>query len=124
MSFRRVASQPARIISIAAVAVLSVTAAPWLSLIANAGSADDARARKFIAEHEARIRPLEKAVSMAWWNANVSGKDEDFKIKERAQNQLDEALADKATFGELEAVKQLKLHDRLVARQIEVLHLM
>src|SRR5216117_1514846 len=111
-------------LSIASIAILAVVVASSVGLNAQARSADDARARKFIAEHEARIRPLEKAASLAWWNANVSGKDEDFRIKERAQNKLDEALADKATFGELEAVKQLKLHDRLVARQIEVLHLM
>jgi len=54
----------------------------------------------------------------------VSGKDEDFKVKEQAQNKLDEALADKDRFAELKALKQLKLRDRLIARQIEVLYLM
>ena len=69
-------------------AVLAVVVASSVSLVAHARSADDARARKFIAEHEARIRPLEKSASLAWWNANVSGKDEDFKAKEQAQNKL------------------------------------
>ena len=40
------------------------------------------RARQFLSEHEAKVRPLEKAVSLAWWQANISGKDEDFKAKE------------------------------------------
>src|SRR3989475_7538979 len=91
---------------------------------ANARPADDARAGKFIDDHEARIRPLEKAVNLAWWTANVSGKDEDFKTKEQAQNKLDEALADKGRFAELKTIKELKLRDRLIGRQIEVLYLM
>jgi len=111
-------------LSIASIAILAVVVASSVSLIAHARSADDARARKFIAEHEARIRPLEKAASLAWWNANVSGKDEDFKAKEQAQNKLDEALADKEAFAELKAIKQIKLGDRLLARQIDVLYLM
>jgi peptidyl-dipeptidase A len=105
-------------------AILAVVVAALVSLNAHARSADDARARKFIAEHEARIRPLEKAVNLTWWTANVSGKDDDFKLKEQAQNKLDAALADKSRFAELKAIKQLKLRDRLLARQIEVLYLM
>ena len=46
----------------------------------------DADAREFIQSHEAIVRPLEKASALAWWNANISGKDEDFKAKEEAQN--------------------------------------
>jgi peptidyl-dipeptidase A len=83
-----------------------------------------ARARKFITAHEAKIRPLEKAVSIAWWNANVSGKDADFKVKEQAQNNLDEALADRGRFAELKAIKEGPLPDRLLARQIDVLFLL
>jgi len=86
--------------------------------------ADDTRARKFIAEHEARIRPLERQVNLTWWNANVSGKDADFKAKEAAQNKLDEALADQKPFAELKSIKTGKLRDRLLARQIDVLYLM
>ena len=108
---------------IATITLCAVILTASLSLSAQAGSNDDARARKFIAEHEASIRPLEKAVNLAWWTANVSGKDEDFKTKEQAQNKLDEALAHKERFAGLKALKQLKLRDRLIARQIDVLYL-
>jgi peptidyl-dipeptidase A len=111
-------------LSIAILLLLAVILACPASLNAATRPADDARARQFIAGHESRIRPLEKELSLAWWTANVSGKDEDFKAKEQAQNKLDEALADKATFSELKALKQLKLRDPLIARQIEVLYLM
>jgi len=111
-------------LSIATLVIVAVILACPVSLNAGSGPVDDARARQFIAGHESRIRPLEKELSLAWWTANVSGKDEDFKAKEQAQNKLDEALADKATFAELKALKQLKLRDPLMARQIAVLYLM
>ena len=112
--------------SFAGLVILAVIATAAVSPNARARSSagEDARARQFIVEHETRIRPLEKAVNLAWWTANVSGKDADFKTKEQAQNKLDEALADKERFAELKAIKQLKLRDRLLARQIDVLYLM
>ena len=51
----------------------------------------DELAKAFVARHEAEVRPLEKASSLAWWVANVSGKDADFAAKEQAQNRLDAA---------------------------------
>jgi peptidyl-dipeptidase A len=85
----------------------------------------DAQARKFIAAHEAKVKPIEKQASLAWWNANVSGKDEDFKAKEEAQNKLDAALADKQRFAELKTIydQKSKIGDAAVERQIELLYL-
>jgi peptidyl-dipeptidase A len=80
------------------------------------------RARQFVADHEQHIRPLEIAVALAWWNANVSGKDSDFKAKEEAQNKLDEALANTNRFAELKTIHQAKLSDPLLARQVDVLY--
>ncbi len=37
------------------------------------GSGEEA-ARAFIARHLERVRPLEKAANLAWWQANISGK--------------------------------------------------
>jgi len=86
------------------------------------------RAKKFIAGHETRVRPLDVAVGLAWWSANISGEDSDFKRKEEAQNRLDAALSDKEQFAELKAIKQLKdkgeIEDKIVAREIDVLYLM
>jgi len=52
------------------------------------------RAQKFIDAHVAKLRPLAIRAGRAWWDANVSGKDEDLQRKEEAQNHIDEALAD------------------------------
>ena len=88
-----------------------------------------ARARAFIASHEARVRPLEKESQLAWWRANVTGDDAEFKAKEDAQNRLDAALADGPRFAELKKIRaELSATPdatdlRLVARQIEVLYL-
>lgn len=84
----------------------------------------DERARAFIGAHDAGIAPLDRAAQLAWWNANVSGKDSDFKAKEDAQNALDEALADPAKFAELKALKAEKFVDPTLSRSIEVLYLL
>ena len=40
------------------------------------------RARKFVTAHESKMRSLDIASGEAWWTANITGKDEDFKKKE------------------------------------------
>jgi peptidyl-dipeptidase A len=80
-------------------------------------------ARDFISEHEQSVRPLERASSLAWWNANVSGRDQDFKAKEDAQNRLDAVLSDHTRFAKLKSIKAANPADPQVARQIEVLYL-
>jgi peptidyl-dipeptidase A len=98
-----------------------------LPIVAAADATKADAARRFVADHEARIRPLEVAGALAWWNANVSGKDEDFKRKEEAQNRIDEALADPKRFAELKALKEAnaqgRIDDKLLSRAIDVLYL-
>src|SRR2546426_781354 len=84
-----------------------------------------ARARKFLQAHEAKLRPLEIKASEAWWDANTTGKDEDFKRKEESQNKIDAALADSKAFAEVKALQKAKddIDDLILARAIEVLYL-
>jgi len=89
-----------------------------------------ALARAVVERHEREVRPLEKAVALAWWEANTTGKDEAFARKEEAQNRLDAALADTRRFRELEdAAAALGRStdaggaDPLLRRQIAVLRL-
>jgi peptidyl-dipeptidase A len=86
--------------------------------------AGEAEARAFIAEHERVVRPLERDAALTSWNANVTGRDQDFKAKEEAQNRLDAALSSREKFARLKALKASTLSDPLLARQITVLHLM
>jgi len=86
--------------------------------------ATNARAKKFVDAHVAKMRPLDKEAGIAWWDANTSGKDEDFQRKEVAQNKIDAALADPVVFREIKSIKESgKVSDKLLARQIDVLYL-
>jgi peptidyl-dipeptidase A len=86
------------------------------------------RAKKFIAAHDSKFKPLDRRAGIAWWDANISGKDEDFARKEEAQNAIDAALADPKVFAELKELKQAKdkgqIDDKIVGRCIDVLYLM
>ncbi|MDX2037973.1 MAG: M2 family metallopeptidase [Isosphaeraceae bacterium] len=107
--------------------MITATCAYLLIAMHTAGSTpampDDARARAFIERHESTIRPLERISSLAWWNANVSGRDEDFAQKESAQNKLDAALSNAEAFAELKLLEESKISDPLVRRQIHILYL-
>lgn len=84
-------------------------------------------AAAFIKDHVAKLRPLEVQSGIAWWNANVSGRDEDFKKKEEAQNKIDEALSDPKAFARVKPLKAAAdkgaITDPLTARQIQLLYL-
>src|SRR6516164_5889989 len=85
-------------------------AAFWMiPMVIHASPEMTERARKFVAAHESKIRPLEQAANLAWWNANVTGKDEDFEKKIEAQNRIDEALSDAKVFA---VVKDLDQHGK------------
>jgi peptidyl-dipeptidase A len=83
------------------------------------------RARKFIDAHEAKVRPLDKAAAIAWWDANTSGKDEDFQKKIAAQNRIDEVYSDPSAYRELKELHALsdRIDDPAAARTVKVLYL-
>jgi peptidyl-dipeptidase A len=89
-----------------------------------AGPSGDAAARGFIEDHLAKVRPLEIAVALAWWEANTTGSDEAYARKEAAQNRLDAALADAQAFARLKQLHDSdRVHDPLLRRQVHVLYL-
>ena len=114
--------RPASPLGVLAVAGLLSSAAP-----SSADPATTERAKAFLAAHTAKLRPLEVAANKAWWDANTTGKDEDYKRKEAAQNKIDAALSDKAAFAEAKALKAAKdkgaVDDKIIARAVEVMYL-
>jgi peptidyl-dipeptidase A len=94
-------------------------------LAAAAAAAVTDRARTFVEDHTKRLRPLEVAANLAWWNANTTGKEEDFAKKVEAQNRIDEALANPAAFKEVKELKERRkeIDDPVLARAIDVLYL-
>jgi len=102
--------------------VLGVVGQSAATLHAAAPQAADKQAQAFVARYLEEIRPLEIALNLTWWNANTSGKDEDFAAKVEAQNKYDAALANSERFAELKKLKEARLSDPLLARQIDVLY--
>src|SRR5262249_18831637 len=86
-----------------------------------------AAAKEFVSAHVTKMRPMEVKANKAWWDANISGKDEDFKKKEDAQNEIDAALSDIKPFAALKGIKAArdvgKVADANLARQIDLLYL-
>ncbi len=106
------------VLTIAALVVFGVPG------VVRADADKTARAKKFIDEHVSRIRPLEVQVSLAWWNANTTGKDSDFEIKKKAQNELDKALSDANHFKTVKEIREAGgIDDPIIARAIEVIYL-
>lgn len=83
------------------------------------------RAKEQIADHVSRVRPLEIAGNIAWWNANTIGRAEDFKKKEESQNRLDAELSRKDRYEPIRLLAQdLKaIEDPATRRSIELLNL-
>ncbi|HEY2414392.1 MAG TPA: M2 family metallopeptidase [Pirellulaceae bacterium] len=80
-------------------------------------------AKDFVADHEKKIEPLEIEIGKAWWNANVTGKDEDFAKKEESENRLNEALSNTEKFASLKKIHDGQVSDATVSREINVLYL-
>src|SRR5438128_12240275 len=82
------------------------------------------KAKRFLDAYTAAMRPLDIAAQRAWWDANMTGKDEDFKRKEEAQNKIDAFLSDKKAFAEVKALKESgQIDDKIVRRAIDVIYL-
>jgi peptidyl-dipeptidase A len=108
-------------LALAVTAFLLITL--WAAGAAGGGAATD-RARKLVEAYTAKVRPLEIAANRAWWNANITGKDEDFKAKEDAQNKLDAVLSDKAAFAEVKATRAAGgIDDPVLKRALDVIYL-
>jgi peptidyl-dipeptidase A len=88
-----------------------------------AEKANGARAKRFIKYYESTVRPLEIEAALAFWEANLTGKEEDFKKKQAAEEKIDICLSDPERFAELKTIRQGGLSDPIAARQIEVLYL-
>ena len=65
---------------------LAAAALLWLlclpAVVAASAETTD-RARQFVRDHESRLHALDMAANLAWWNANTTGKDEDFDRKRK-----------------------------------------
>lgn len=89
---------------------------------AKAGDAT-AEAKKLIDAYVETVRPIEVKASRAWWIANTTGSDEAFADKEKAQNELDQAIGNGKRFADIKRLKGSTITDPIVRREIELLYL-
>jgi len=77
----------------------------------------------FIKDFESKIIPLYKEAALASWDANISGKDEDYKKAADLEFELNKLFSDKSSF---EKIKQLKesgdITDDLLSRELTLLY--
>ncbi len=105
--------------------LINVLGISIMPLVVSADSSTTTKARHFVETYTAKARPLDIAVNRAWWDANMTGKDEDFKRKEEAQNKIDALLADKTAFAEVKALKDSgAVDDPILRRAIDVIYLL
>ena len=94
----------------------------WIVLPHGASARPQAtdKARQFVEDFIKQFRPLDVAANRAWWDANISGNDEDFKRKEDAQNRIDELLSKTDAFAQVKAIKECGgIDDAVTKRAIE-----
>jgi peptidyl-dipeptidase A len=107
--------------------LLAIPAVLWMALppAAQAGPEATRKARQFVESFTRQVRPLDIAANRAWWDANITGKDADFKRKEEAQNKIDALLSDRAAFAEVKAIKDAgAIDDPVTKRAIDVIYLL
>jgi peptidyl-dipeptidase A len=77
----------------------------------------------FIRKHDSVVTPLSKETNLAYWNAAISGKPEDWKKAEDLQLEMVKLFANKESLAKLEEIKVSGLiSDTLMARQLDVLY--
>lgn len=79
--------------------------------------------KEFLKNYESKVIPLYKESSLAYWNASISGKPEDWAKCEKFQIQLNEIFANKEEFAKLKKiVESNSVNDELLKRQLEVIY--
>lgn len=80
------------------------------------------KAKELIQNFEERFIPVFIEYNKAYFNATISGKDEDYKKAEEYQLQMSKVLSDKELFKKVKELKEYNLKNYLLKRQIEVLY--
>ena len=77
----------------------------------------------FIKTHDSIVIPLAKKANLAYWNAAISGSEEDFNKAEALQMKLISIYADTTALETLQKIKVSGLvNDTLLARQLDLLY--
>lgn len=79
--------------------------------------------KAFIKQHEAIIKPLNREAGIAYWDASISGSEEDYAFAEETQLKLSQIFTNKADFEKLRTIKESgAVTDPLLLRQLDILY--
>ncbi|MBI5527648.1 MAG: M2 family metallopeptidase [Deltaproteobacteria bacterium] len=85
---------------------------------------DEQAAAAWLEGFVGRYRPLYKDSALAWWNASITGRDEDYKKRLDLDMQMDRLFADRESFAALKKWRDGgKIAEPLLRRQVEILYL-
>lgn len=83
----------------------------------------NAEADSLIKIFEAKVKPLFKEMSLAYWNASITGNEADYQKSLDAEMAVNKILADTAFFAQIKKVRDGKqITDTLIQRQIEMIY--
>ncbi len=79
---------------------------------------------EFVKKFEAKYIPLYKETNLAYWNASITGKEEDFKKVAEFQNKMTAIFSNKEDFAALKKIHSSKgITDSIKKRELEILYL-
>ena len=88
------------------------------------GKAEGSSVNDFLKAETAKLKELEKAEGLAWFDAATKGGDEAFALSAAAEDALNNFLADAKRFAELKKWREDSgSYDAITKRQLEVLYL-
>lgn len=95
----------------------------FFMIYANVFASDEDGLRTFIDKHVKLIKPLEKQLSLAYWDATQYGKSEDYERYADLSLALSLIYSNKDDFRTLKNFKKRnKIGDKLLKRQLEILY--
>ena len=80
----------------------------------------ESQAAALLETYVAKYKPLSIAANLAWWEASISGKDEDFQKRKDAENKLVELHSDVKVFAEIKALRSAPITDPVLKRRLEI----
>lgn len=117
---------PTTVIAFGAALVLCSVSNAVANDVPDKGAAAQKAPNEFTAlrdDYLTRFKPLFLTSSNAWWNASISGKDEDFTKKKEADTAVLELQCDHDFFSKLDALRKSgEVRDPKLARQLEVMY--
>lgn len=78
--------------------------------------------KKFLDKQDEIIAPLLKRINLSYWNAAISGKEEDYGEYERLQLELEKIFNDKETFNKIKGLLKENTNDEITKRRLKLLY--